>query len=135
MTQNSDVMGTVTSQNSDSVTVNGNTGQVYGDATFAVTNLSLTSAYTAIASDSYGRHSTNTVTVSIATNTIFLYDGNGNLTSDGLRSFAYDDENQRTQVLESNQWMSQFSYNGKMRRRIRKEFSWNGSSWTATWNR
>jgi RHS repeat-associated protein len=34
-------------------------------------------------------------------------------------------------TLTSN-WMSQFSYDGKMRRRIRQEYTWNGSSWTQT---
>jgi YD repeat-containing protein len=86
----------------------------------------LTTTYTATASDSYGRHSTNTVTVSIATNTTYQYDGNGNLTNDGLRSFAYDNENQLLQVWVPNQWFSQFAYDGKMRRRIRQEYTWQG---------
>jgi RHS repeat-associated protein len=125
------VMGTTTSTNTG-VTVNGNSASNYGDATFAATNLPLTTAYTAIASDSYGRHSTNTVTVSLSTNVTFQYDGNGNLTNDGLRSFTYDDENQLIQVLVSNQWMSQFSYDGKMRRRIRQEFTWQSGVWVQT---
>jgi RHS repeat-associated protein len=51
-----------------------------------------------------------------------------------LRSFAYDDENQLIQVSVSNQWMSQFVYDGKMRRRIRTEFGWQSSSsnWVQT---
>lgn len=127
------VMGTVTSQNSDSVTVNGTAGQVYGDATFAVTNLSLVSTYTAIASDSYGRHSTNTVNVNLFTNNAaYQYDGNGNLTNDGVRNFAYDNENQLIQVWVPNQWFSQFSYDGKMRRRIRQEYTWQSGTWVQT---
>ena len=62
------VMGTTTSQNSNTITVNGTNGVVYGDATFAVTNMPLTSTYMAVAIDSYGRHSTNTVTVGLVTN-------------------------------------------------------------------
>ncbi len=127
------VVGTATSQNSTTVTVNSTNALVYGDATFAATNMPLTTAYTAIGSDSYGRHSTNTVNVSLTTNnTAYAYDGNGNLLYDGLRTFAYDDENQLVQVLVTNAWLSQFSYDGKMRRRIRKEFTWQGGAWVQT---
>jgi RHS repeat-associated protein len=125
------VVGTTTSP-ATSVTVNSTTAALYGDSTFAASGLTLTSTYTATGSDSYGRHSTNSVTVSIATNVTFQYDGNGNLTNDGLRNFAYDDENQLIQVFVSNAWMSQFSYDGKMRRRIRKEFTWTSGAWAET---
>ncbi len=126
------VMGTATSQNSTTVSVNSSNALVYGDATFAATNMPITNSYTAIAADSYGRHSTNTVTVSIATNVTYQYDGNGNLTNDGLRSFAYDDENQLIQVWVTNQWFSQFGYDGKLRRRIRQEFTWQTGQWVQT---
>ena len=53
------VMGTTTTQNSNSVTVNTISAAVYNDATFAATNMALATSYTAVASDSYGRHSTN----------------------------------------------------------------------------
>lgn len=125
------VVGTTTSA-ATNVTVNGSLAQRYNDATFAATNLPLTTAYTAVAQDSYGRIASNTATVNIAASTTFQYDANGNLTNDGLRSFAYDDENQLIQVWVTNQWMSQFTYDGKMRRRIRQEFTWNGSGWTQT---
>ena len=46
-------------------------------------------------------------------------------------SFAYDDENQLTQVWVPNQWFSQFTYDGKMRRRIRQEYTWSGG-WVQT---
>jgi len=125
------VMGTTTSK-ATAVTVNSTAAGVYGDAAFAAQGLGLTTNYTAIASDSYGRSATNTVTVSLSTNVTFQYDLNGNLTNDGLRSFAYDDENELIQVWVTNQWMSQFAYDAKMRRRIRQEFTWSGSSWTQT---
>jgi hypothetical protein len=125
------VMGTTTSA-ATNVTVNGTNALRYNDATFAATNMPLTTTYTAIAGDSYGRHSTNTVTVNIATNTTYQYDGNGNLTNDGLRSFAYDNENQLIQVWVTNQWFSQFSYDAKMRRRIRQEYTWQSGAWVQT---
>ena len=125
------VMGTTTSTNSG-VTVNGTSASTYGDATFAAAGLGLTNSYTAVASDNYGRSATNTVAVNLATNVTFQYDANGNLTNDGLRNFAYDDENQLIQVWVTTNWMSQFSYDGKMRRRIRQEYTWAGGGWVET---
>jgi RHS repeat-associated protein len=81
------------------------------------------SSYTAIASDTYGRHSTNTINVSLSTSITLKYDGNGNLTNDGLRTFAYDDENQLTQVAGTLGWSNVFVYDAKMRRRISKQYS------------
>jgi RHS repeat-associated protein len=125
------VVGTTTSV-ATNVTVNGTSAARYGDATFAAAGMALTTSYTATASDSYGRRSTNTVTVGLVTNnSAYQYDGDGNLTNDGLRSFAYDDENQLIQVWVANQWFSQFTYDGKMRRRIRQEFMWQ-SGWVQT---
>ena len=125
------VVGTTTSI-ATNVAVNGTNAAHYGDATFAATNMPLTTSYTATASDSLGRHSTNTVTVSITTNTTFQYDGNGNLTNDGLRNFVYDDENQLIQVSVPNQWLTQFAYDGKMRRRIRQECASQNGVWVQT---
>ena len=124
-------MGTTTSP-ATNVTVNTSNAAVYLDATFAAAGLPLTTTYTAVAQDSYGRRATNTVTVNVATNVVFQYDGNGNLTNDGLRSFVYDDENELIQVSVSNAWMSQFAYDGKMRRRVRQEFTWQGGAWVQT---
>jgi RHS repeat-associated protein len=126
------VIGTTMTAAATNVTVNSSNALRYGDATFAATNMPVTTTYTAIASDKYGRHSTNAVTVSILTNTTYQYDGNGNLTNDGLRSFAYDNENQLIQVWVSNHWFSQFSYDGKMRRRIRQEYTWQSGAWVQT---
>jgi hypothetical protein len=125
------VMGTTTSA-ATNVTVNGVTASNYGDATFAAPGLSLTTSYTAVASDTNGRWATNTVNVDLATSVPFQYDLNGNLTNDGLRHFAYDDENQLIQVWVPGQWSSVFTYDGKMRRRIRQEYTWQGSAWVQT---
>src|SRR5437016_1539129 len=62
----------------------------------------------------------------------FVYDSNGNLTSDGSRGFDYDDENQLIRVTVTNSWKSEFTYDGKFRRRIRKEYSWINSAWVPT---
>jgi RHS repeat-associated protein len=124
------VVGTTTSQ-ATNVTVNGTAASNYNDATFAATNMPLTTSYTAIAQDHLGRWATNTANVNLAASTTYQYDGNGNLTNDGLRNLAYDDENQLIQVSVPGQWLSQFQYDGKMRRRIRTEYSWQGN-WVQT---
>jgi RHS repeat-associated protein len=62
----------------------------------------------------------------------FTFDADGNLTSDGRRVFFYDDENQLTTVLVSNAWKSEFTYDGRMRRRVRKEYAWQGTAWLLT---
>jgi RHS repeat-associated protein len=124
------VMGATSSD--ATVTVNGASAVAYNDNTFAAANMPFATNYTAVAENSSGQWATNTVTVNLATQTAFQYDGNGNLTNDGLRSFAYDDENQLTQVWVSNQWLSQFAYDGKMRRRIRQEYTWQSGAWVQT---
>src|SRR5665213_3724755 len=52
-------MGSTTTTLATNVTVNGTNALLYGDATFAATNMPLTTTYTAVAKDSYGRVNTN----------------------------------------------------------------------------
>jgi len=86
--------------------------------------------FTAIAQDAYGRRDTNTSICYLPTSISFSYDSNGNLTSDGHRCFAYDDENQLVSVWVTNTWRSDFVYDGKMRRRIRREYVWQSGAWS-----
>jgi RHS repeat-associated protein len=125
----------VTTSPATNVTVNTFTATLYSDNTFAGTNFPLADGnktYTAIAKDAYGRQDTNTITVSLPQTNSYSYDLNGNLISDGKRVFEYDDENQLTAVWKTNAWRSEFSYDGRMRRRIQKDYSWSGSGWTQT---
>lgn len=122
--------GTVTN-----VTVNGQTATRYRDGTFAKAGFSLsdgTNAFTAIATDSGGASATNAVNVNLPESPSYVYDANGNLTSDGTKGYEYDDENQLTRITVTNAWKSEFSYDGKMRRRVRKEFTWTGGAWVLT---
>ncbi len=59
----------------------------------------------------------------------FQYDVKGDLTSDGRRGLDYDDENQLTRITVTNSWKTEFTYDGLFRRRIRKEFTWQNSTW------
>ena len=55
-----------------------------------------------------------------------------NLTNHDQPVSQYDSENQLTNVHVSGQWRSEFAYDGLMRRRVRKEFTWSGGAWVKT---
>ena len=107
---------------------------LYADSTWAATNATRpngSATYNAAAYDSLGRTDTNTVSANLPNTVTYTHDLNGNLTSDGTRYFAYDDENQLTSVLVTNAWRSDFVYDGRMRRRKRIEYTWS-SAWVQT---
>lgn len=129
------VAGTTTSPAAN-VTVNSSNAVLYSDSTFAKDGFALadgTNTFTAIAQDAYGRRDTNTSTCYLPSSTSFTYDANGNLTNDGRRSFSYDDENQLVSVVVTNgpgdSKRSDFVYDGRMRRRIRREYIWQSGIW------
>jgi RHS repeat-associated protein len=56
----------------------------------------------------------------------YSYDNNGNLTSTSdYRSYTYDDENQLTKAEQYQNWKTEFSYDGRQRLRVRKDYTWN----------
>ncbi len=122
------------------VTVSGNglssgAAQIYSDGTWARTNATLANGqniYTAVAQDSYNRSSTDSVTNYLPTTVTYQYDGNGNLTNDGLRVLEYDYENQLTNVYVTGEWRSESQYDGLGRRRVRKDYEWRNSAWVKT---
>jgi RHS repeat-associated protein len=128
------VAGTTTSS-ATNVTVNSLASDRYADNTFSRTNLTLVNGnntFTAVAKDSYGRSDTQSTTYNLLATNNFTYDPNGNLTYDGNRAFDYDDENQLFRVTVTNSWKSEFTYDGKFRRRIRKEFLWQNGGWAVS---
>lgn len=117
------------------VTVNGSAANHYADGTFALAGFTVTNGsnvFTAIGWDNVGNVSSNTVAVNLPATNNFAYDLNGNLTNDGVRGFDYDDENRLIRVTATNSFKKEYVYDGKMRLRIRKEFSWNGGGWSET---
>lgn len=123
-----------TAQATTSVKVNGQNSALYGDNTFATTaGLNLANgANTFTTVVQYATKTlTNTVVSQLPTPVAYLYDANGNLTNDGLRSLSYDDENQLINVTVAGQWKSDFLYDGLGRRRIARDYTWNGS-WALT---
>jgi RHS repeat-associated protein len=119
-----------------SVTVNTSNALLYTDVSFASTNQPWgygANTYTAIAVDAHARRSTNSVTISLAGTNSYSYDLNGNLLTDGTRNFGYDDENELIAVWQASAWSNNFVYDGKLRRRIERDYSWAGSSgWQLT---
>ena len=127
------VAGTTTSA-ATTVTVNGSGAYLYADNTFAKEGFTVTNGnntFTAIAQDSYGRKDTNAVSVDLPATVTFVYDLNGNLTSDGKRGFDFDDENQLSRVTVTNEFKKEFVYDGLNRLRIKREYKWSGA-WTQT---
>jgi RHS repeat-associated protein len=59
------------------------------------------------------------------------YDADGNLTSDGYRAFGYDDADELTNVTVAGSWKSDFVYDALGRRRIERDYAWQGS-WVLT---
>jgi RHS repeat-associated protein len=82
-----------------------------------------------VATDSRGRWDTNTVTAYLPATVTFAYDLNGNLRTNGTRLLDYDDENQLIRITEPGAWLSEFVYDGKMRRRLRREYVWQSAIW------
>jgi RHS repeat-associated protein len=108
---------------------------LYEDGSWARAGATLANgnnSYTATASDTYGRSSQDSVTVNSPATSTFVYDLNGNLRTNNTRVFDYDDENQLIRITEPTAWKSEFTYDGMMRRRIRKEYTWSGGTWVKT---
>lgn len=117
------------------VTVNGAVASIFGDNSFAKENLSFifgTNSFIAVGQDTMGRTSSATSIVYIANSPSISYDSNGNLISDGVRAFDYDDEDQIVRITVTNQFKSEFVYNGVKERKIRKEYAWQSGIWALT---
>jgi RHS repeat-associated protein len=113
--------------------VNGTNAQIYSDATFATANgLTLNDGnnlFVAAGSNAVGELVVSTVTRTRLPMSIgFLYDLNGNLVSDGLKSYAYDDADQLTNITVTGQWKTEFVYDGLGRRRITRDYTYLPSS-------
>jgi RHS repeat-associated protein len=118
------------------VTVNTTNAFLYRDNTYAVPGMPIVGTYTAVAFDGFGRGATNTLNVSLPSPVTFTYDVNGNLKGDFLRTFFYDNENQLTGVIQSNapnsSTMMTNLYDARMRRRIRRDFNFQGGAFVQT---
>jgi RHS repeat-associated protein len=94
-----------------------------------------TNLLTAVVADALNRSGTNTALAWLPATASFTYDANGNLTGDGRRTFAYDDEDQLVSVTVTNgpnsSTRSTFVYDALGRRRVRTEYTWLNNAWVA----
>ena len=60
------------------------------------------------------------------------YDANGNILQANGFVLAWDDENRLASATKENDKRYEFVYDGQSRRRIKKSFNWNGSTWNLT---
>ncbi len=126
-----------------SVTVNGQPALTYADFTFASSNgFTLNDGwnnFTNIANNYYGTVSvTNALSVNLPQSVTMQFDANGNLTNLGGASsasptiYAYDAENQLTNVTVTGQWQEAYVYDGMNRRRITRQYIWQSGAWALT---
>lgn len=117
------------------LTVNGLGTALYSDNTFATTNGLATvngvNTLVTIGTDAAGDRITNVFTVNLANSSKLVYDANGNLVSDGVRSLVYDDLNELVQVTMTNTWRTVYDYDGEGRHHDRREYAWQGGNWVA----
>jgi RHS repeat-associated protein len=130
------VAGTTTSV-ATNVTVNTSSALLYADVAFASTNQSWVNGnntYTAIAKDVYGRQDTNSITVNLQATNLFAYDLNGNMLTNGSEVLVWNDENELVTNFVAASWKSEFVYDGKLRRRIERDYTWSAgtSGWVQT---
>jgi RHS repeat-associated protein len=116
--------------------VNGTNAAVYSDGTFATTSgLTLhdgNNMFLTVGTNTSGVMTVSTVTATRLPETANLsYDLNGNLVSDGWKTYDYDDANELVRVTVARGWKSEFAYDGLGRRRITREYAWD-NGWTQT---
>lgn len=122
----------ITTGGATNVTINDLAATRYLDNSFARAGFSFSNGnnlYVAKAQDAVSHLTTDSISVLVPSQSLFQYDGNGNLVSDGLKGFEYDDENELIRIVSTNSWKSEFVYDGVFRRRISREFLWQSGAW------
>jgi len=117
-----------------SLAINGQAAAVYGDTTYAVVSgVVVTNGLNTLTAVVNGTQ-TNQVGEFLPVGVSLQYDLNGNLISDGQRTYAYDCANELVQVITTNAFiaslpttnscMTKYAYDGFGRRRVRQEYVW-----------
>ena len=76
-----------------------------------------TNAVTLVATDMSGNQTTKNYTVEVSgTNATYTYDPNGNMTSDGSKTYVWDAENRLVEVKQGENTLATFGYDGRGRR-------------------
>lgn len=124
-----------TTTRATNVTVNGTNAARYADFTWAATNFTLAdgnNAFTVLADHALGFRDTNVLTVALPATSIFVYDLNGNLRTNGPTIYEYDDENQLVTNWVAAAWKMEFVYDGQGRKRIERVYGWTNNAWAKT---
>jgi hypothetical protein len=118
-----------------SLAINGLAAAVYGDTTYAVpTGVVVTNGLNMLAAVVNGTQ-TNQLGEFLPVGVQLQYDLNGNLISDGQRTYAYDCANELIQVTTTNvsiagsttttnSYLTKYAYDGFGRRRVGQEYQW-----------
>jgi RHS repeat-associated protein len=116
--------------------VNGTNAAIYSDTTFATTSgLNLhdgNNLFVTAGTNGAGELAVSTLTATrLPLCASYIYDLNGNLLSDGLKTYSYDDANQLTGITLPGKWKTQFDYDALGRIRYVQEFNYqpNYGSW------
>jgi len=117
------VSGSAVSGSVDHVRVGTNIVALYGDGTYAVPNQVIQTNYSVLALEGSSYYSRTNVTLYSVAGTP-QYDGNGNLTHDGGRTYEYDME-MRLAFVAYGTGSSQYIYDGLSRRRQRDDYDTN----------
>jgi YD repeat-containing protein len=101
------------------VTINGVPATVDANNNFrgTVSTTSGTNTFTIVAKDATGNTTTKTYEIGVSgTGKTFTYDANGNLTSDGTKTYVWNALNQLVEVKEATTTIATFEYDGEGRR-------------------
>ena len=118
-----------------SISVNGAPARTNGDFTFTKTGLTLAdgnNTFTVTAQNRLGVTTSSSLTLNLPATVSYTYDQNGNLLTDGTRSFKWDAADQLVQVSVPNAWQTQFARDGLGRLRVLREFTWLNGAWSQT---
>ena len=119
-----------------SLTINGVGADIYSNMTFATQwGIALkdgSNSFTNVLQTGPTAWVTNVLTRNLPASVNLAYDLDGSLISDGLHGYTYDCADQLIGIVVTNQWQSQFVYDGFGRRRIRREYSWVTNTWQQT---
>ncbi len=117
--------------------VNGTNAALYGDNTFATSNgLALhdgNNLFVTAGSNGAGALVVSTINPTrLPVSVNLTYDHDGNLLSDGLKNYTYDEIGQLASISVAHQWRTEFVYDALGRRRVAKDYGWSGGGWTKT---
>ena len=115
------------------VKVNSESAEVYSDGGWVKQNVALNSGANQIdieVKDKFNRSASATKTINLGSAPVFTCDANGNMTSDGVWAYTWNDENLLITATKANDKKVEFTYDGFGRMRVLKNYAWVSDAWT-----